>query len=99
NTGHQPEIQRSIGECFDAYFNLCKDRLKWTSHPDYNSWKDLQKSSPLTPTQWFQSHQLDPDDNWEFYYHGGEEYDDASAFRIHGLGSRKWEYDKLGQLS
>ncbi len=98
NDGHQTSCRQNVAACFKDYFNMCGDQLNWATHPDSKQWHDLRKMKLTTPEDWFRDKQPGENDSWQFYYHGGDGFQEASHFCIRGLGSRKWQAD-MGELS
>jgi hypothetical protein len=97
--GHEPQVREMVGECFEEYAGHCGRFLRWGRHPRSYAWHELERLPVPSPKEWFLRKKLKADDMWQFYYHGGQQEWDASVYRVHAYGARKWEAEQSGWLS
>lgn len=97
--GHSMDKRKAIIECFKEYNDLCGEYLRWCV-------VDGERFSPVTPltsrdiSYYLLSPKLEQSDMaWAFFWHGGEREEDASEFRIFGLGQPKSDNDISDSLS
>lgn len=88
---HTPAKREAVAACFDAYLARCGEQLRWAAHPENGTWQALEQQTVPTPQAWFETRNLDENDAWQFYYHGGRQAHEVSPFRVYGMGARAWE--------
>ncbi|MDY6994780.1 MAG: hypothetical protein SVR94_19515, partial [Pseudomonadota bacterium] len=81
--GHLSAKRRAVLEVFEDYWSLCGQQLKWVTHPHTHVWQHI--TPQILPNKWLMQ-QAEEKYVWDFCYHGGDNFDDCSPFRIQGFG-------------
>jgi hypothetical protein len=95
-SGHLPEVKAAVVSIIEDYFQLCGDKLQWTTVPPKYRWAKVRKSLKTDLCSRILS--AGADDSWQVTVHGGKTHQDASDYRIQGLGCRNWQ-NAMGHLS
>jgi hypothetical protein len=86
-----PEVRERVAACFDEYESVCGEHLRWIKHPKSLRLFPVGTSKVPSPREWLQK--LGEGSGWELMFHGGEDPDEASSFKVRALGSPDAEGD------
>jgi hypothetical protein len=97
--GYTLEKRQAVADCYDEYQASFGEHLRWR----------VVEGGLFGPAKRKRRNHLDyllkpgfaaakSDNNWAFIFHGGENKEDASDFRIDGLGASRMECER-GELS
>jgi hypothetical protein len=97
--GHSLEKRQAVLDCFEDYYSACREHLRWWVIEDENFRQVSQTASNhirnyLVATPWDRLNSY-----WAFFWHGGDTEDEASEFRIFGLGQPRTDSESSNDLS
>ncbi|MDY6994779.1 MAG: DUF3396 domain-containing protein [Pseudomonadota bacterium] len=96
--GHTLQKREAIADCFQEYRSRVGEHLIW-AHSGKKGFQKLNEANIDDPNQWLRRSDWDIRSGWEFFWHGGEQKDAASHFRMRGFGARKKDSELHNALS
>jgi hypothetical protein len=89
------EVRERVADVAQDYIHLVREHLRWAVPPGAKREIPFDSARTRLPKEWLPEH---PDGaSWSFQFYGGDTARAASAFHVHGFGSRDTDND-LGFL-
>lgn len=89
--GHSIERRRGVAACFNEFFDMAGDELRWTIPTRLWPTGSSRQTAAANLTTYLTAGDFDEDEGWEFGWHAGDTVDSASTLMIDAYGVRAWQ--------